>query len=55
MYTVQYLYASGFHGQQARGEKTFATESEALNYARRLESTPGYAEVTVWQGSRRVA
>lgn len=54
MYSVTYTYATGFHGQQARGEKAFDSEGAAVAYARRLESTPGYAEVAVWRGMTRV-
>ena len=54
MYSVTYTYATNFHGQQARGEKAFDTEGAAVAYARRLESTPGYAEVAVWRGMTRV-
>lgn len=54
MYAVIYTYTTGFYGQQARGEKTFDTEGAAVAYARRLESTPGYAEVSVWHGTTRV-
>ena len=54
MYEVIYTYTTGFDGQKARGDKRFATEGEAMSYARRLESTPGYSDVTVWHGSKRI-
>jgi len=55
MYEVIYTYATGFDGQKARGDRRFATEGEAVSYARRLESTPGYSDVTVWHGAKRIA
>ena len=55
MYEVVYTYATGFYGQKARSGKSFATEGEAVAYARRLESTPGYSDVTVWHGAKRIA
>lgn len=54
MYSVTYTYETGFHGQQARGEKAFDTEGAAVAYAWRLASAPGYAEIAVWRGITRV-
>ena len=55
MFAVLYTYRTHYHGQLARGERLFDNEDEARTYARRLESTPGHTDVTVWRGLHKIA
>jgi hypothetical protein len=54
MFKVTYTYTTNHHGQRAYGTKSFATESEAIDCAVRLDSTPGIKDVAAWIGAKKL-
>lgn len=54
MFTMLYKFSVGYDGQKAHGQKTFTSESDAIDAAVRMQSNPGFFEVQVWCGATRI-
>jgi hypothetical protein len=54
MFVVTYTYSTGHHGQRAHATRYFATQNEAINYASRMDSTPGIKDVAAWVGAKKL-
>jgi hypothetical protein len=55
MYTVIYSYRTGYYGQTGRREVKFDNVSRAMEFAARLDSTPGTLDVSVWCGATKIS